>query len=121
MERRKLEYSYKDNSGYNFIDPQSYDTVTLTEDLVGDSKSYLTENLGCDVIFVDGKAITLELPASVSLKVIVSPEGVRGDSATNVQKIAELETGLKISVPLFIKEGENIKVSTTDGSYLGRS
>jgi len=121
IERNKLEFSYKDNSGYNFIDPRSYETVTLSEDFVGESKNYLTENLVCDVLFVDGKAATIELPSSVNLKVIQSPEGVRGDSATNVQKVAELETGLKISVPLFIKEGELVKVSTTDGSYMGRA
>src|SRR5438105_4565240 len=105
LERNKLEFSYKDNSGYNFIDPRSYETVTLSEDFVGEAKNYLTENLVCDVLFVDGKAATIELPSSVSLKITSSPEGVRGDSANNVQKTAELETGLKISVPLFIKEG----------------
>ena len=121
LERNKLEFSYKDNSGYNFIDPRSYETVTLSEDFVGEASHYLTENLVCDVLFIGGKAATIELPSSVNLKVIQSPEGVRGDSATNVQKVAELETGLKISVPLFIKEGETVKVSTTDGSYMGRA
>ena len=121
LERNKLEFSYKDNAGYNFIDPRSYETVTLSEDFVGGAKDYLTENLVCDVLFVCGKAATIELPSSVNLKVIQSPEGVRGDSATNVQKVAELETGLKVSVPLFIKEGELVKVSTADGSYMGRA
>ncbi len=121
IERNKLEFSYKDNAGYNFIDPRSYETVTLSEDFVGDARNYLTENLVCDVLFVDGKVATIELPSSVTLKISRSPEGVRGDSANNVQKVAELETGLKINVPLFIKEGELIKVSTADGSYMGRA
>jgi elongation factor P len=121
LDRRKLEFSYKDNSGYNFIDPKTYDTVTLNEDFIGSMKDYLTENLACDILFVEGKAAAIEMPSSVNLKVINSPEGLRGDSATNVQKVAELETGLKVSVPLFIKEGELIKVSTTDGSYMGRA
>lgn len=121
LERNKLEFSYKDGGGYNFIDPRSYESVTLSEEFVGDAKNYLTENLVCDVLFVDGKAATIELPSSVNLKITQSPEGVRGDSANNVQKLAELETGLKINVPLFIKEGELVKVSTADGTYMGRA
>jgi elongation factor P len=73
------------------------------------------------VIFTDEKAADIEPPATVTLKVIESAEGVRGDSANNVQKAAVLETGLQVQVPLFIKEGELVKVSTVDGKYLGRA
>jgi len=121
MSRKRYEFSYKDNSGYHFIDPQTYEDITFQEDFVAKVKDYLTENLACDIIFTDEKAADLELPATVLLKVTESADGVRGDSANNVQKIAVLETGLQVQVPLFIKEGEMVKVSTADGKYLGRA
>jgi elongation factor P len=121
MMRKKYEYSYKDNSGYNFIDPVSYETLTLQEEHVAKIKDYLTENLAVNVVFTDDKVAEVEAPSTVELKVIESSEGVRGDSDNNVQKPAKLETGLTIQVPLFIKEGEIIKISTSDGKYLGRA
>ena len=78
-------------------------------------------NLQCEVLYVEGKAANIELPASVILTVTESAEGVRGDSANNVQKPATLETGKVINVPLFIKEGEKIKISTSTGEYMGRA
>jgi elongation factor P len=119
--RTPLEFSYHDHQGYHFMDPQTYETITLNEDLLGDSKQYLVENLKVEVLSIEGRPVQIELPSSVVLKVVESPEGVRGDSANNVQKSATLETGKTINVPLFIKEGEKIKVSTSDGSYLGRA
>jgi elongation factor P len=119
--RKKYEFSYKDNSGYNFIDPQTYDNLTLTEEFVAKVKDFLTENQVCDVIFTDDKPADIELPSTVVLKVVESAEGVRGDSANNVMKPAVLETGLSVQVPLFIKEGEQVRISTADGKYLGRA
>jgi len=121
METKKLEYSYKDQSGYHFICTQSYEETVLQEDLVGHAKDFLVENTPVDVIFVDGKAALVELPATVELTVTEAPEAVRGDSATNVQKTVTLETGFSVQVPLFIKEGEKIKVRTEDGAYLSRA
>jgi elongation factor P len=89
--------------------------------LLGDAKNYLTTGGRVDVLFVDEKALSIELPSTVALKVVESSEGIKGDTASNVQKPAKLETGLVVQVPLFIKEGEIIKISTADGSYLGRS
>jgi elongation factor P len=120
VERKELEFSYKDQTGYHFMD-EAYETITFDETFVGDAKDYLTENLKVQILYVQAKAATLELPAQVTLKVEESAEGVRGDSANNVQKPAVLETGLTITVPLFIKEGERVKVSTTNGQYLGRA
>ncbi len=119
--RSKYEFSYKDNSGYHFIEPNNFETLTLQDDLVGKIKDYLTENQAVDVLFVQERPADLELPSSVTLKVTESPEGVKGDSANNVMKMATLETGLKVQVPLFIKEGELIKVSTVDGKYMSRA
>ena len=121
METRKLEYSYKDQSGHHFIDPQNYEETVLQDDLVGHAKDFLVENTQVDVVFVDGKAGLVELPATVELTVTESPDSVRGDSATNVQKTVKLETGFSVQVPLFIKEGEKLKIRTEDGAYLSRA
>lgn len=119
--RQSLEYSYKDGSDFVFIDPETYDTVTLTSDLLADAKDYLIENLKVEVLFVEDKPVQVELPSSVNIKVTESAEGVRGDTASNVQKPATLETGKVVNVPLFIKEGELIKVDTRTGAYMGRA
>jgi elongation factor P len=121
VSRQKLDFSYKDHSGYHFMDSESFETVTFDEEFIGDSKEYLTENLSVEVLFVEGKAANIELPASVVLRVAESAEGVRGDSANNVQKPATLETGKVVTVPLFIKEGEMIKIDTRTGQYMGRA
>lgn len=121
VSRRELEYSYKDGSDYNFMDPETYDTITLHADLLADAKDYLIENLKVEVLFVEDKAVQVDLPSSVNIKVVESAEGVRGDTASNVQKPATLETGKVVNVPLFIKEGELIKIDTRTGSYMGRA
>ncbi len=121
VSRTQLEFSYKDPQGYHFLDPETYETITLQEDLVADSKDYLVENLKVEVLSIEGRPAQIELPASVSLRVTESAEGVRGDSANNVQKPATLETGKIIQVPLFIKEGELLKIDTRTGSYMGRA
>jgi elongation factor P len=121
VNRQQLEFSYADHQGYHFMDPENYETITLHEELIGESKQYLVENLKVEVLSIEGRPAQIELPSSVTLKVTESADGVRGDSANNVQKPATLETGKIINVPLFIKEGEMIKVSTADGTYLGRA
>jgi elongation factor P len=120
-DKRTLEFSYADRDTYAFIDPDSFETVELTANLIGDAKNYLTANGKVEVLFVDDKPITIDLPSAVNLKVVESAEGIKGDTASNVQKPATLETGLVVHVPLFVKEGEIIRVSTADGSYLGRA
>lgn len=121
VNRQKLEFSYKDPTGYHFMDPETYETISLNDNLLGEAKDYLVENLQVEVLYAEGKAVQVELPSTVSLKVIESAEGVRGDSANNVQKPAVLETGKTINVPLFIKEGELVKIDTRTGDYLGRA
>jgi elongation factor P len=121
VQRTTLEFSYSDNQGFHFMDPETYETITFDSQFVGDTKDFLTENLKVEVLYVEGRAAQIELPASVSLKIAESPEGVRGDSASNVMKAAVLETGRTIQVPLFIKEGELVKVDTRTGDYLGRA
>ncbi len=121
VNRQQLEFSYTDHQGYHFMDPENYETITLQEELVAEGKGYLVENLKVEVLSIEGRPAQVILPSSVTLKVSESADGIRGDSANNVQKPAKLETGKIINVPLFIKEGELVKVSTADGSYLGRA
>lgn len=121
VNRQTLEFSYKDHQGYHFMDPETYETIQLDEGLLGDAKGYLVENLKVEVLSIEGKPAQVEMPSSVMIKVTESAEGVRGDSANNVQKPATLETGKVIHVPLFIKEGELIKIDTRTGAYLGRA
>jgi elongation factor P len=120
-ERKTLEFSYVDRDIFAFMDPETYESIELSAELIGDAKNYLTPNGPIEVLYVDDKPITIELPPSVTLKVVESAEGIKGDTASNVQKPATMETGLVVQVPLFIKEGEELKISTTDGSYMGRS
>jgi elongation factor P len=121
MITKKMEYSYKDGSDYVFTDPENYETVTLAAELVGDAKDYLVENSVITVTFVEEKAVSIELPSSVVLTVTDAPEGIRGDSANNVQKTITLETGITVQAPLFIKTGEKIKVDTRDRKYMERA
>jgi elongation factor P len=121
MIARKMEFSYKDGADYVFTDPETYETVTLTPELLGDVRNYLVENGQVTVTFVEDKAVSVELPPSVVLTVADAPEGVRGDSSSNVQKPVTLETGITVQVPLFIKTGEKIKVDTRTGKYMERA
>ena len=120
-ERKTLEFSYADRDTFAFMDPDTFEMIEFTAELIGDTKNYLTPNGKVEVLYVDGKPLTIDLPTSVILEVTESAEGIKGDTASNVQKPATTETGLVVQVPLFIKEGDNIKVSTTDGSYMGRA
>jgi len=118
---RKMEFSYKDGEDYVFSDPETYETITLAPEVVGDTKNYLVENGVVTVTFVDDKVVSIELPASVVLKVADAPDGLRGDSATNVQKPVVLETGITVQVPLFIKNGEKIRIDVRTGKYMERA
>ncbi|TVR49759.1 MAG: elongation factor P [Puniceicoccaceae bacterium] len=120
-DRQTLEFSYADRGIYAFMNPESFETIELMEDLVEGCKNYLVPNGKVEVLFVDGSPVQVVLPPSVELKVTESAEGLRGDTSGNVQKPATTETGLVVQVPLFIKEGDVIKVSTSDGSYMGRA
>jgi len=117
----KMEFSYKDGEDYVFTNPENYETVTLNAQLVGDAKDYLVENATVTVTFVEEKAVSIELPSSVILTVTDAPEGIRGDSANNVQKSITVETGITVQAPLFIKTGEKIKVDTRTGKYMERA
>ncbi len=118
---RKMEFSYKDGEDYVFSDPESFETVTIAPEIVGEAKNYLVENALVTMTFVEDKAVQIELPSSVVLAVSEAPDGIRGDSANNVQKPVILETGITVQVPLFIKTGEKLKIDTRTGKYLERA
>ncbi len=118
---KKMEFSYKDGQDYVFTDTNTYETVTISPEIIGDAKDYLVENGEVTITFVEDRAVMVELPPSVVLTVVDAPEGIRGDSASNVMKPVKLETGITIMVPLFIKAGEKIKVDARTGKYMERA
>lgn len=121
MITRRMEFSYKDAEDYVFTDPETYETVTITPELVGAAKNYLVENGSVTMTFVEEKAVAIELPPAVVLAVSDAPGGIRGDSANNVQKTVTLETGITVQTPLFIKTGEKVKIDTRTGKYMERA
>lgn len=121
MNVRKMEFSYKDGNDYVFSDPETYETTTVVPEIVGDGKNYLVENGQVTMTFIEDKVVQVEVPPSVVLTVADAPEGIRGDSANNVQKAIILETGITVQAPLFIKTGEKIKIDTRTGKYMERA
>jgi len=120
-DRRTLEFSYADRGSFTFMDPETFESFELTANMIGDAKNYLVANGKAEVLFINEVPVTIDIPSSVTLRIVESADGIKGDTASNVQKPAKCETGLMVQVPLFIKEGELIKVSTADGTYLGRA
>ena len=121
IETKKMQYLYNDGELYYFMDPENYDQVPLSFDLVEDAIKYIKENDEVTVKFYQGNAFTVEAPNFVDLIVTETEPGVKGNTATNVTKAATVETGAVIQVPIFIEEGEKIQIDTRTGEYLGRS
>jgi elongation factor P len=120
LDKKKCEYLYKDSTGYHFMDQETYEQFPISEDLVGDMMGYVRENTPVAVTFHGPIAIGVELPSSVTLKVVQAEAAVRGNTATNVKKDAVVETGLTVKVPPHIAVGDEIRISTADGEFLGR-
>jgi elongation factor P len=115
-------FLYSDGDGFHFLDQQSYETLTLTEAMVGDAVDFLIENLEIQLHKYNGNPIGLQLPIFVELHVAETEPGIKGDTSSgSVTKVAKLQTGLEIRVPLFIKEGEKVKVSTETREFAGRA
>ena len=123
LDTRDHTYSYKDGDDYVFMDAETFEQVTLGADMVGDMMKYLRENDTVKITFYDGKALSMELPQTVTLKVTETEPGIKGATAAAQTKPATLETGLTVQVPSFISQGESIVVDTTDGKgkYLRRA
>jgi elongation factor P len=114
-------YLYKDADGFNFLDQESYETLTLSESTVGSATDYLIDGLLLQIHKYNGNPIALQLPIFVDLDITYTEPAVRGDTSSGATKIARLETGLEIKVPLFIKEGEKVRVTTETGEFSGRA
>jgi len=120
LEERRMQYLYNDGEGYHFMDTKTYDQITLTEESVGEAKNFLQDNMEVDVLFFNETPISINLPNFVNLKVVKSDPGVKGDTATGATKPATLETGYTLQVPLFIEEGDILKIDTRTGQYVER-
>ncbi|MEI2821490.1 MAG: elongation factor P [Marmoricola sp.] len=120
VDRRTMQYLYHDGTSYVFMDTGTYDQLEIADEIVGSAKNFLLENQEAIVATNEGRVLFIELPASVELEITFTEPGVAGDSATGRTKPATLETGHEIQVPLFIGQGERVKVDTRDSSYLGR-
>ena len=120
LEEKRFQYIYREADTFYFMDMETYDQLPLSIEVVGEARNYLTENMNVNIVYADGEPVGVKLPNFVELRVVETPPGVRGDTATGGSKPAKLETGLTITVPLFIKEGDIIKVDTRTGEYIER-
>jgi elongation factor P len=120
IEDKEMQYLYLQGEDYYFMDTKNYEQTFLSEKVLGENKNFLKENINVSVLFYNGKAIGVTLPNSVDLKVTQCDPGVRGDTVSGAMKPATLETGYTVNVPLFINEGDVLKIDTRDGKYLTR-
>ena len=120
IEKRQMQFLYRDEAGFHFMDTETYDQVAVDGDAVGDAASYMIDGSTPYVTFYDGSALGVELPASVELTVSETEPGVKGDRVSGATKPATVETGAVVQVPLFVETGDRIKVDTRTGAYLTR-
>ncbi len=120
VDKRSMQYLYKDGDDFVFMDGQTFDQIHVGSDIVGDAENYMLENQEVTVATHEGTPLFLELPTSVVLEITFTEPGLQGDRSTGGTKPATLETGAQIQVPLFLESGTKVKVDTRDGSYLGR-
>jgi elongation factor P len=120
VDKRDMQYLYREGTDYVFMDMSSYDQIQVPETVVGDASRWMLENQSAIVALHEGAALYIELPVTVELTITYTEPGMQGDRSTGGTKPATVETGAEIQVPLFITNGEKVKVDTRDGSYLGR-
>jgi elongation factor P len=118
---RAMQYLYNDGENFNFMDSKTYEQTTLSTEQVGASRWYFQENVEYKIMFFEGNPIAIDMPSAVVLKVIEAEPAVKGDSVSNLTKNVVVETGLTVRAPLFIKEGDSLKIDTTEGKYLERA
>lgn len=119
--RVSYQFLYIDNDAYAFMDQETFDQIELSASTVGDSAKFLLEGQMADIVMFDGEPIGVELPIKIERKVIEAPPGVKGDTSSNVTKDSVIEGNVKIKVPLFIKEGDTIRIDTRTGTYVERA
>ena len=121
LDEIEMEYLYDDGEYFYFMNSENFEQIHLTKEILGDAVSYLIPQLKVSVEFYEGKPMSVELPATVELKVVETEPGLKGATVSNVTKPAKLETGLVVQVPPFITEGEKIRVNTAEGTYQERA
>ncbi|MDR1942563.1 MAG: elongation factor P [Endomicrobium sp.] len=118
--RQKKQFLYKEGVNFNFMDMNTYEQISVSPELLGDKANYLKENLEVEAIYLENELIGIDLPIIIEMTIAEAEPGIKGDSVSNLTKMAKLETGADIRVPLFIKEGDKIKVDTRTGEYVER-
>lgn len=121
VERKDMQYLYSDGDLYYFMDNETYENIPISKDVLSDNFKFVKENMDCKVLSYKGKVFGVEPPFFIELEVTQTDPGFKGDTATNATKPAVLETGAEIRVPLFINEGDHIKVDTRTGEYMERA
>ena len=117
---QKKQFLYKDGANFNFMDMTTYEQITVSPELLGDKVNFLKENLEVEAIYLENELIDIDLPIILEMTIVQAEPGIKGDSVSNLTKMAKLETGADIRVPLFIKEGDKIKVDTRSREYVER-
>jgi elongation factor P len=120
IDRKEFQFLYRDGSGYHFMDKDTYDQMSVSEDAVGSGAKFLKDGEGVDILFNGSEIMGIELPITVELKVVETVPGVKGDSANPGTKPAQVETGATVNVPLFINEGDMLRIDTRTGDYIER-
>jgi elongation factor P len=121
IERREYQFLYSGQGVWTFMNTESYEQIELSEQQIGETKNYLLENMMVNIVDWKGTIIGVDLPNTVELKVVETDAGFKGDTATGTSKAAKLETGYSVNVPLFINNGDLLKIDTRSGEYLGRA
>lgn len=120
VENKEMSFLYKDDSGYNFMSQETFEQIAMSEDDLGDSRFYLTENLKVTILFYNEKAVACDVPKAVNLTVAQTDPGIKGDRVTGATKPAKMESGLSVQVPLHIAEGDVLRIDTSTGDYVER-
>ena len=120
LEEREMQYSYNDGEHFVFLENRTYEQITLNPEVLGDQKYFLNEDMTVKVLFHNDRPIVVNLPSYVEKKIVSTEPGARGDTATNVTKAAKIDTGYEIRVPLFINEGDLVRIDTRTGAYSER-
>ena len=118
--KRTNQFLYSDHDGFHFMDLETFEQIAYPKEKLGEMANFLTENLEVEALYLDEKFLSISLPASVDLTVTATVPGIKGDSVSNMVKPATLETGYEVNVPLFVKEGDKVKIDTRTGEYLSR-
>ena len=121
IQTKVMQYLYEDPTGLVFMDNTDYEQITIPKDLVGERSKYLVDNMEARISFYEGEAIDIVLPSQITVEITYAPPGERGDTATNALKEAKTDLGFDIQVPLFIKVGDKVRISTETGEYLGKA